>query len=311
MHKRDSQGRYFIFRKKLAGRMPKAREITDTLTILSLLYGNSEKLGKAQKEFKQNYQYLIPKPVSEMHEHPADMPEKVKKQPDLKKTVKPSTDRVMTCKNWGCGKDYNEDKNEKYSCLHHPGRYQFGSRHGLWPESWTCCRAEWDSLGCRKGFHRGVPKEEFTRLCINHGEPNPDTFYPDSNCGKPFKEPENKPEWQVTEEDKEALLQCRIHPGYLKIDKRAGIEEWTCCQEGPEAEPCSVQEHVFAEFPDEEAKKYFYNKPLVQISNYAKDNDMTSEFEKYGRFCGVFLESKPYVEKNPPQKPHITRDEQK
>ena len=68
------------------------------------------------------------------------------------------------------------------------------------------------------------------------------------------------------------------------MDKRAGIEEWTCCQEGPEAEPCSTTAHVFAEFPDEEAKKYFYNKPLVTIQNYAQENNRASEFEKYGRF---------------------------
>ena len=34
-----------------------------------------------------------------MNEHPADIPEKLKKQPDLKKTKKPSTDIVMTCQN--------------------------------------------------------------------------------------------------------------------------------------------------------------------------------------------------------------------
>ena len=309
--KRDSQGRYFIFRKNLAGRMPKAKELIDTLTILCLLYGNAEKLGKAQKEYKQMYADLIPKPSREIHDLPADMPESIKKQPNLVKMPKPSTDRVMVCKNWGCGQEYSEEKNEKKSCTHHPGRYQFGSRHGLWPESWTCCRSEWDSLGCRKGFHRGVPKDEFTRLCINHGEPNPTSFYPDSFCGRPFKVGEKKPEWQVTEEDKEALQQCQIHPGYLKIDKRAGIEEWTCCNEGPEAEPCSTTEHIYAEFPDEEAKKYFYNKPLVKIGNYEKDNRMASEFELYGKYCGVFLESKPYIEKNPPEKPHISRDDQK
>jgi len=206
MNKRDGQGRYFLFSKKLAGKFPKAQEIIDTITILCLLYGNSEKLGQAQKEFKENYRYLIPKADKGKHEYPGDMPENLKKQPALKQKIKPQSDRIMRCKNWGCGQEYQEDKNDKHSCRHHPGKYQFGSRHGLWPESWTCCRAEWDSLGCRKGFHKGVPATEFVRLCINHGEPNPDSFYPDSFCGKPFQEPENKPEWQVTAEDKEALL---------------------------------------------------------------------------------------------------------
>jgi hypothetical protein len=95
MNKRDEQGRYFLFRKKLAGRMPKAREITDILTILSLLYGNSEKLGKAQEDFKKKYDYLIPRSSKEIHEHPAETPPTVKKQPDMKKQAKPSGDRSM------------------------------------------------------------------------------------------------------------------------------------------------------------------------------------------------------------------------
>lgn len=311
VQKRDGQGRYFIFRKNQAGRMPKGKDITDTLTILSLLYGNAGKLGMAQKDFKRTYSYLIPRPNPGMHEYPAETPATVKKQPDIKKNVKQGGDRIMVCKNWGCGKEYNEEKNEKYSCQHHPGVYQFGSRHGLWPESWTCCRAEWDTPGCRKGFHKGVPKEEFTRLCINHGEPNPDSIYPDSFCGKPFKEPERKPEWQQTQEDKDALLQCRIHPGYLKIDKKSDFAEWTCCNESADADPCAVMEHRHADFPEEEAKKYFYDKPLKPIGNYNQQNQYANEFELYGRFCGIFREAKPYVEKNPPQKLHISRDEQK
>jgi len=115
----------------------------------------------------------------------------------------------------------------------------------------------------------------------------------------------------VTEEDKEALLQCQIHPGYLKVNQRAGAIEWTCCNEGPDAEPCSTTEHTYSEFPEEESKKYFYNKPLVKVGNYEKDNSYASEFELYGKYCGVFLESKPYIEKNPPEKPHVSRDEQK
>jgi len=311
MNKRDEQGRYFIFRKKEAGRMPKAREITDLLTILCLLYGNSERLGQAQNDFKRHYGYLVPKPCPEMHENPAEIPSTVKKQPDLKKNVKPSSDRIMTCKNWGCGRDYNEEKNEKYSCQHHPGVYQFGSRHGLWPESWTCCRKEWDSMGCRKGFHRGVQKEFFTRLCINHGEPNPSSIYPDSFCGKPYQDGEKKPDWQMTDEDKEALLQCKIHPGYLKFDKRSGMSEWTCCNEDAQAGPCSQGEHKSAEFPDEEAKKYFYDRPLKPIGGYAKQNQYANEFEIFGRFCGIFREAKVYTEKNPPVMEHVSRDQQK
>ena len=166
-------------------------------------------------------------------------------------------------------------------------------------------------MGCTRGYHKGVPKSEFTRLCINHGDPNPDSIYPDSFCGCPFKEIEKKPEWQQTEEDKEAACQCKIHPGYLKVDKRLGTAEWTCCNGEAEAEPCTTQEHTFAEFPDEEAKKYFYDKPLKPIGDYTKQKAVANEFELYGRFCGVFRESKTYIEKNPPEKPYISNDEKK
>lgn len=167
-------------------------------------------------------------------------------------------------------------------------------------------------MGCRKGYHRGVPKEEATQLCINHGEPNPDTIYPDSFCGKPFREPEKtKPDWQMTQEDRDNLLQCCIHPGYLKFDKRSGMAEWTCCNDGPEAPGCNRQKHVAATFPEEEAKKYFYDRPLKPIGDYRKENQYANEFEVYGRFCGIYRESKPYVEQTRVEKNPISRDEQK
>ena len=48
-------------------------------------------------------------------------------------------------------------------------------------------------------------------------------------------------------------------------------------------------DHKFVEWPDEEAKKYFYDKPIDRIPN---------EFEVYGRYCGVFRDVKDYDEKN-------------
>lgn len=314
MNKRDSQGRYFLYKQQNnlnVKKVPNTRDILDTLIILSMLYGTSKKLGDAQKDFKRNYSYLIPKPEPEMHEHPMDMPETVRKQSLIVKRAKALTDRVMVCKNWACGREYPEDRNEKNSCKYHPGVYQFGSRHGLWPESWTCCRSEWESAGCRLGKHKGEPKESFTRLCNNHGEPNPDSIYPDSFCGKPFRLGVKKQDWQMTAEDKEALLQCRVHSGYLKVDKRAGTAEWTCCNEDASAPPCSEGEHKFSDFPEEEAKKYFYDKPLKPIGDFGSQNMYASEYEQYGRFCGIFREAKQYVDKNPPEKPHISRDEQK
>jgi hypothetical protein len=325
MHERDSQGRYFIYRHKYdhkansakakmaKSKMPKStkRDILDTLIILSLLYGNSKKLGEAQKDFKRNYAYLIPNPISEMHDYPAKMHKYIRRQPILEKESKAKTDRVMVCKHWACGSEFNEEKNEKNSCTYHPGVYQFGSRNGLWPESWTCCRKEWTEMGCRRGFHRGEPKETILKLCINHGEPNKKLMFPDSFCGKPFREQVQKPEWQMTDEEKQALLQCHIHTGYFNVDLKKGPIQWTCCQEDASAPPCWEGPHNSADFPEEEAKKYFYDKPLKQVGNYGHQNSFASEFEHYGRFCGIFKIHQPYVAKNPPEKIIISKDEQK
>lgn len=166
-------------------------------------------------------------------------------------------------------------------------------------------------MGCRKGFHRGVPKTEYARLWINHGEPNPDSIYPDSFCGKPFTDPEKKPEWQITQQDRDDRLQCFIHTGYLKVDKRIGLWQWTCWGEDKDSGPCSKMEHKSAEFPDEEAKKYFYDKPLKSIGSIASGKNVANEFELYGRFWGLYRNTKQYVPKNPPEVVHISRDEQK
>lgn len=45
---KDEQGRYYIFRKSEKKRYPLPHEITDTLIILSFLYGGSNELAKAQ-----------------------------------------------------------------------------------------------------------------------------------------------------------------------------------------------------------------------------------------------------------------------
>jgi len=76
----------------------------------------------------------------------------------------------MKCYNIGCTKEYLSDKNGDKNCMHHPGRYDFGSELGMWPEGWTCCRKEWDAPPCTLGHHRGHPKAAFIKYCINHGE---------------------------------------------------------------------------------------------------------------------------------------------
>jgi hypothetical protein len=82
------------------------------------------------------------------------MPEKIIKQPPMERTMR-APDVEMKCTNWGCDKDFSYDRNDKKVCTHHPGRFEFGSEHGLWPEGWTCCRNEWDSPGCTVDVHKG------------------------------------------------------------------------------------------------------------------------------------------------------------
>ena len=93
----------------------------------------------------------------------------------------------------------------------------------------------------------------------------------------------NKPEWQITQQDREDRKQCFIHSGYLKVDKRSGFSQWTCCGEDKDAGPCSKAEHRAVEFPDEEAKKYFYDRPLKPVGVSVGKN-VANEFEIYGRF---------------------------
>lgn len=64
--------------------------------MVCFMYGTAAKVGKAQKEFKNSYPYLIPRPIANFtHEHPVDMPSKVIKQPDMKKAAKAGGDRIM------------------------------------------------------------------------------------------------------------------------------------------------------------------------------------------------------------------------
>lgn len=220
----------------------------------------------------------------------------------------------MFCTNWGCGQPFVEDPNQdksliKKDCKHHPGVYQFGSEKGLWPESWTCCRQEWFEEGCRYGIHRGVAKDYPVKFCINHGDPNPKSIYPDSFCGSQFVPIEEKPEWKKAagEEDDMSGMKCMIHSGFLKVNKIAKTYLWTCCQEEDAgAPPCSELKHKSAQWPDEEAKLYFYNKPILDSHDKISKEQ---EFRNFGRFCGVFRKTETYAEKNPVKAPKISSDD--
>lgn len=109
-----------------------------------------------------------------------------------------------------------------------------GSIHGLWPESWTCCRRAWAEEGCTRGPHKGQPEKKLTFLCLQRGQINPKTKKPDSVCGREFKDPDDGT--------------CAFHPGYLKsIDNNLENGVWTCCGGlGIRADPCEKKIHVSA-----------------------------------------------------------------
>lgn len=68
------------------------------------------------------------------------------------------------------------------------------------------------------------------RICINHGELNPDTNYPDSICGQVFNSLHNKG--------------CTFHQGYKKVQKGKAAY-WTCCPHLDENDHsmCMSEEH--------------------------------------------------------------------
>ncbi len=54
-------------------------------------------------------------------------------------------------------------------------------------------------------------------FCINHSEPNPDTKYPDWNCGKYYRQCEDVPEWKKQKGEEYVEQEtCYGHSGYIK-----------------------------------------------------------------------------------------------
>lgn len=88
---------------------------------------------------------------------------------------------------------------------------------------------------------------------------------------------------------------------------------WTCCQgEARETAPCAEDKHRFAEWPDEEAKKYYYDRPLKYPGD-PKTMTGKGDFELFGRFSGFFRNTTivPYQAKNPGRPPALSADEEK
>ena len=241
----DIKGRYFIYSKRETLKFPTATDILDKLICLSIMYGSSMNVEKAQHEDLRNEMAKSKK----CHEYPAppleEIAEKIK-QKVLAKIPEQKIDPERTkyfCEHHGCNKEFVHNHNGKRSCRYHPGVYQFGSYNGTWPECWTCCEGKWDSPGCKVGPHsEDVLLEKRLMLCVNHGEVNPNTGHPDSACGTWF-----------TERSTEG---CKYHSGHLEKG------QYTCCGSGEGSSGCVEGEHKTANYPEPEAKLYFYPKLL-------------------------------------------------
>jgi hypothetical protein len=144
---------------------------------------------------------------------------------------------------------------------------------------------------------------------LNHGDPNPKSVYPDSFCGKPFTVDAHG---KIIDDEP-----CKYHTGYYIVkNKKSGDGIWSCCHaEEREGSACTESSHRFVNYPDEEAKKYFFDRHLKNPSDNwkrSKDKQMKTEFEIYGRFCGYFRKPVAYIPKNPKKpKVHLTADEEK
>ena len=267
----DEYDRYFIYRKCDTLKFPTANEITDKCVAIAIMFGGSINLYSAQaKQIKETMRLPI------THEHPAnlsDIAEKIKTkrltQP-LQEKIDPERTKFF-CTNHGCNKEFVQKDNErKKPCKYHPGLYQFGSYNGTWPECWTCCEGKWDDPGCKEGIHNGILMKDRLKLCLNHGEPNPNNGKPDSLCGKWYsdKSPDG----------------CKYHSGYIEKGR------WTCCSNDASAPGCVEGSHATEDYPNEKAKLYFYPKylPNPGLKYEKKEGDQEVTTADLMRNCGYF-----------------------
>jgi hypothetical protein len=234
---------------------PSSREIIDQVLLKCYIYEDCNELGRVQNENKKKF--------GEREKHPESVlgPAVItdNRPVNTRTVVELEPDTEMICRNWGCTqKIYSFGKNHKKACTYHPGRWEFGSIHGLWPENWTCCRGNWESTGCVTSFHRGNVNVRVTRRCLNRGEINPRTQKPDSICGCLFYDPATcGKKYQVPRD-------CRFHSGYLEV-RNSSSYFWNCCRvevnpNFPDDSFCVEEVHRFQEWPNEEAKIYFVTK---------------------------------------------------
>ena len=286
----DYKGRFMIYSKRETKRFPSVSDILDKLVCLSIMFGSSKDVEKAQEEDikKDNIRSKL------VHDHPASLSERAEKikQSLLNKAPEEKIDQERTvfyCLNNGCNKEFVEKNNKSKSCKYHPGVYQFGSYNGYWPECWTCCEGKWDSPGCVVGKHKGVLLEKRLMLCVNHGEQS-EQGPPDSVCGT----------WYTSR----SIDGCKFHGGHLE----KGV--FTCCQGGPDSEGCQQGQHRTAKYPEPEAKLYFYPKvlsnPGVKLEKGQKGPTVADQIKN----CGFFKEVKDYPDAKTVYQIHQARVEE-
>ena len=273
----DEKGHYPIYSKYLTRRFPTTNEILDKLVCLSIMYGSSLNVEKAQVDLF-NPEAMTSGRINISHEFPAELSEQAEKirkkvfQKNPESKVDPERTKFF-CTNNGCNKEFVKNQNHPKACCYHPGIYQFGSYNGLWPECWTCCEGKWGSKGCKEGMHKGVLLEKRIMLCLNHGSLNKDG-HPDSVCGT----------WYTSRSSDG----CKYHSGHVVGDK------FTCCGQPPESPGCVEGPHATATFPDEKAKLYFYPKGINNPGlRYDKDRVLPTVSELIKR-CDYFKTIKEY-----------------
>ncbi|CAK81396.1 unnamed protein product (macronuclear) [Paramecium tetraurelia] len=187
----DKEGRVFLFKKNeklvkfLDCFLKRMLKVYDEIVLTAQAYGDTNSMAIKQEQFLRTNNYSQRSKIA--HDHPCNVPEKQEKS---EKGEAQYAGSDFICKNWGCGQPYKFDAtpNGIKTCKHHPGRYEFGSKHGLWPECWTCCGKKWEAEGCKLEYHKGVPEKDFYNICINVGPLDPRTGFPEGTCGMKFQD---------------------------------------------------------------------------------------------------------------------------
>ncbi len=84
----DEKGRYFLFRKNTMKRFPSAREVSDKLIAMAMLYGSSHNMEAAQSQYMKAYQEEFSRIFSKAHEFPHSLCEEGEKEKEELENVK-------------------------------------------------------------------------------------------------------------------------------------------------------------------------------------------------------------------------------